>query len=272
MDYSAIHTVSLLAEDFARSGLQAGQTVLVHASLRKIGGWICGGPEAVVLALMQVLGEDGTLVMPTQTNTNTDPQFWNAPPVPESWWPIIRAERPPYDPATSATVQMGVLAEAFRTRPGVLRSAHPVASFAAWGRHARFVIHPHPYEDMFGEQSPLARLYALDARVFFLGTGHDTNTCLHLAEERAQYAGKMRIEEESTVLLEGRRRNVRYTILDYDSDDFHRLGADYESEGHPVRYGHVGQAVTRLFPMRALVDYGVTWIETRRGKPTSSNP
>jgi len=269
VDYSTIHTVSSLAEDLAQAGLQAGQIVLVHASLKKIGGWICGGAEAVVLALMHVLGQDGTLVMPTHTNTNTDPRFWNAPPVPESWWPVIRTQRPPYDPATSATTQMGALAEAFRIRPGVQRSAHPIASFAAWGRHAAEVVHPHPYEDMFGEQSPLGRLYALDARVFFLGTGHDTNTCLHLAEERASYAGKIRIEEESTVLVEGQRHNVRYTILDYDADDFHLLGADYESEGQPVRHSQVGQAVTRLFPMPSLVDYGIRWLERRRTGPSS---
>jgi len=267
VDQHTLHTISSLAEDFERSGLQAGQVVLLHASLKKIGGWICGGAEAVVLALMDVLGQGGTLVMPTQTNINTDPQFWHAPPVPEAWWPIIRAQRPPYNPSTSPTIQMGLLAETFRTRPGVGRSAHPIASFAAWGAQADHVLHPHPYDCMFGEDSPLGRLYGLDARVFFLGTGHDTNTCLHLAEERAQYPTKILIEEESTVLVDGQRQNVRYMILDYDAEDFHQLGEDYEAAGQAVCYGQVGQAVTRHFPMRALVDYGVAWLEARRAAP-----
>lgn len=53
-----------LAEDFRNLGLKKGMTVIVHSSLKSL-GWVVGGPIAVVQALMDVLSEEGTLVMPT---------------------------------------------------------------------------------------------------------------------------------------------------------------------------------------------------------------
>ena len=51
-------------------GLRRGQVVLVHASLSRL-GWICGGPQAVIESLLEVLGPQGTLMMPTHTTDNS---------------------------------------------------------------------------------------------------------------------------------------------------------------------------------------------------------
>ena len=107
-------TVDSLTEQLGVCGLQAGQTVLVHSSMSKL-GWVAGGAQAVIQALLRVLGEDGTLMMPTHTTQNTDPGNWSNPPVPESWVPIIRANTPAFDPAITPTRGMGVIPELFRT-------------------------------------------------------------------------------------------------------------------------------------------------------------
>ena len=260
-----LHTISSLSADLRACGLQAGMTVLMHCSLKQVGGWICGGAEALIQALLQVLGEDGTLMMPTQTSNNTDPEFWMAPPVPSAWWQSIRDEYPAYDPAVSVTIKMGVVAETFRKLPQVRRSAHPIASFAACGKHADALLAVHTLEDMLGETSPLGRLYALNGVSFFIGTGHETNTALHLAEHRAHYVGKRLIPESSAILRDGVRVRVNYDILDYDDSDFGRLGADYEAQHHPVIYGKLGEATTRLLPVRPMVDFAQHWFSTQRG-------
>ncbi|OKI45772.1 AAC(3) family N-acetyltransferase [Micromonospora sp. CB01531] len=49
------HTRATLAAQFRAVGVRPGGTVLVHVSLRPV-GFLCGGPEAVALALRDVLG------------------------------------------------------------------------------------------------------------------------------------------------------------------------------------------------------------------------
>ena len=64
---------------------------MVHSSLSKL-GYVCGGEVAVVEALIDVVGEDGTIVMPTHSADYTDPIFWGEPAVPKEWFEDIRKE------------------------------------------------------------------------------------------------------------------------------------------------------------------------------------
>lgn len=47
-------------------GLEKGDAVMVHTSLKRM-GYVCGGVQTVVEALMEVVGENGTIMMPTQS-------------------------------------------------------------------------------------------------------------------------------------------------------------------------------------------------------------
>ena len=61
-------------------GLKSGDTVMVHTSLGKM-GYVCGGAQAVIEALMEVVGDSGTIMMPTQSWKNLDPEtgvHWEA--------------------------------------------------------------------------------------------------------------------------------------------------------------------------------------------------
>ncbi|HEX2622091.1 MAG TPA: AAC(3) family N-acetyltransferase, partial [Phototrophicaceae bacterium] len=186
------HTRASLADEFSTLGLAAGQTVIVHSSMKQIGGWIIGGAQTVIEALLDVLGMEGTLMMPTHTTSNTEPSRWQSPPIPPEWWQIMRETTPPFDPAITPTRLMGALAEQFRTYPGVVRSQHPVGSFAAKGRYAAYLTANHDYRrDMFGDESPIGKLYQLDGCVMLLGVGHGNDTSLHLAEYRANWGGKV---------------------------------------------------------------------------------
>ena len=52
-------TINDISDDLAALGVRKGMTLLVHSSLKSVGGWIVGGPEAVILALEDVLGKKG---------------------------------------------------------------------------------------------------------------------------------------------------------------------------------------------------------------------
>ncbi|MEV4757913.1 AAC(3) family N-acetyltransferase [Micromonospora sp. NPDC049559] len=262
VDQAGPHTRATLAEQLRRLGVRAGGTLLVHSAMRPM-GWVCGGPQAVVLALRDVLGADGTLVVPTHTPGNSDPETWTNPPVPRHWWETIREQMPGFDPAVTPSRWMGAVAETVRTWPGALRSDHPQVSFAALGRSAEEIVADHPLTGMLGDESPLARLYARDAQVLLLGVGHDSNTSLHLAEYRVP---EPPLERAGAAVrrADGGSRWVWWRDVVLDASDFDRLGADFESKGGVVT-GPVGGAVCRLMDQPAVVDFAVDWMVRNRG-------
>jgi aminoglycoside 3-N-acetyltransferase len=256
-------TVESLRDDLRSLGVEPGMTLLVHSSLTSL-GWVVGGAQAVVMALIEAVGESGTLMMPTQTGGLSEPSLWTNPPVPEAWWPVIRAHMPAYDPAVTPTRGMGAVVEAFRTWPGTKRSSHPQLSFAARGPLADRLLAGHSLTDGLGERSPLARLYDAGGSVLLLGVGHGNNTSLHLAEYRADYPGKEVREFAAPIIVDGRREWTAYLDINLNPDDFAEIGNDFDRAAGLIRHGCVAQAKAMLMPQRELVDYAVRWMTLHR--------
>ena len=257
-------TLEHLLTDFRACGVCEGQTLIVHGSLSRM-GYVIGGAEMVVRALLTAVGEAGTLVVPTQTWKNLDPERGVHGDIPEAWYPALREHLPAYDPAITPSLNIGILAETVRLWPGATRSAHPARSFAALGAKAGEITADHPLESPTGAGSPLAKVYDLGAHVLLLGVGHDKNTSLHLAEDRADYAPKSFITESSAVFEGGERQWVSYEVLEPVSDDFGTIGAAFEEE-MDVETCRVGNAETRLVGQRALVDFAAAYMTAHRGE------
>jgi aminoglycoside 3-N-acetyltransferase len=238
-----------------------GSVVLIHSSLSRL-GWVVGGAQAVVDALLAWVGESGTVVMPTHGGMS-EPSLWRNPPVPETWWPVIREQSPAFDARLTPTRRMGAIVECFRTHPNAQRSRHPAASFAAVGPAAADMVGTHALDHSLGEASPLARIYDADGFVLLLGVGHANNTSLHLAEHRAACSGKRWVRQGGPLLVDGVRRWVEYDDLDYDSHDFTELGDDLNKAGLETVV-QVGAGKARLMRQRAIVDFAQHWLEQHR--------
>jgi aminoglycoside 3-N-acetyltransferase len=253
-------TRSRIAADLGRLGVRPGSVLLVHSSLSAL-GWVCGRAQAVVEGLLDALGADGTLVVPAHTSGNCDPATWRNPPVPEDWWPVIRAELPAFDPRVTPADHMGAIAELVRTWPGALRSAHPQVSFAAVGPQAEAITSGHALDSGFGERSPLARVHDLDGDVLLLGVGHGSNSSLHLAEHRVP--DPPRESSAAAVATPAGRRWVTWEDVVADQDDFEALGAAFDATGG-TRAGPVGEGEGRLMRQRELVAFAAGWLAEHR--------
>lgn len=252
-------TRASIASDLRRLGLTSGSTVLAHSSLSSI-GWVSGGAVTVIQSLLDVIGEDGTIVMPAHTGNNTDPAEWAHPPVPAGWHQLIRDTTPAFDPRITPTNGMGAIAELFRTWPGTRRSGHPVASFAANGRHAATVVEGHSLENSLGEASPLARVYDLGGYVLLLGVGYDRSTSFHLAEYRAE--ARPPVEQGAAFFRDGVRVWERFRDIDFGDEAFPAIGQEFDATGQ-VTIGSVGSATARFFSQSAAVDFAEAWLKSR---------
>ena len=100
--------------------LTKGHTVMVHTALSKM-GYVCGGAQTVIEALIEVVGEDGTIMMPTQSWKNLDPEdgvHWT---VPEEYWQIIRDNWPAYDKRITPTNTMSMAGNPAKRPSGKIR-------------------------------------------------------------------------------------------------------------------------------------------------------
>ncbi len=243
-------------------GVRTGQTLMVHTSLSSL-GFVCGGAQVMIEALEESVGPDGTIMMPAQSWKNLDPSagvHWEEP---EEWWQAIRDNWPAYNKDITPTNTMGAVAEMFRKWPGALRSDHPARSVAALGQHAAYLTSDHDLSNIFGEGSPVGKLYELDANVLLIGVGYDKNTSLHLADVRAEYPGKHFVSESSAVLENEQRVWKTYQTLYVDGEDFEKIGEDFEMQ-YSVQKSVLGNGTLRLMRQRDLVDFAVEWIEKNR--------
>lgn len=221
-----------------RLGLQAGVKLGVHCSLSSL-GFVEGGPQAVIEALFETVGPDGTIVMST---------YLVGPPIHLSeadiakgvTWKIKRISFNDLDTPSG----MGVIADAFRRHPDVVRWYHPVHSVSAWGKDA----------NQFSQS--FKPLVEAGGKILLLGVEMDRCSALHIAEDMV-------------TLPEDIRRLMRWEVPPellkvYPPDewvigckgawgDFLIVQAEAEKLGMIVSTT-IGSATVRLFDAKPMVD------------------
>lgn len=223
-------SVDELVAQLAALGVCPGAVLLVHTAFSKVGP-VEGGPRGLIAALELALGPHGTLVMPTMTDGEA-----------------------PFDPRSTPTCEMGITAETFWRLPGVTRSGHPGASFAAKGPLAAALCAEQPLAPPHGPDSPVGRVWERDGWVLLLGVEHSENTTVHLAEVLAEVPYS--VEHPCVVVRDGVVTTELIAETDHCCRGFCQLDGWLRARGLQ-RDGVVGRAAARLLRARDVVEIAV---------------
>lgn len=215
--YTAQDIVSIMQD----MGMKKGSVVCVHSSMREFYNYK-GNAEDLIDAILQVITEEGTLVMPCFPKKN-----------------LVRDVN--YIFSKKDPTGAGYLSEVFRKHPDVERSINVQHSVAAWGKYAKWLISDHQNcDDCWDINSPWRRMLELNALVFnfglprsFMGTFRH---CLEstLKTEHPYWAQFFTKEEEFRYYDENnciknytsktkefeRRNNSKYQSLYFDNEDW----------------------------------------------------
>lgn len=255
-------------------GVQPGDLLMVHASLKAIGE-VKGGPRAIIASLLKAVEPNGTLMGYASWDRSPYEETLNGARMDEA----LRRNWPPFDPKAAGTYRgFGVLNQYLVETPGALRSAHPDASMVAVGWLAEEMVEPHLLGQAFGPGSPLERFVRRGGKMLLLGAPLDAVTVLHYAEAVADIPGKCCVTYEMP-LLGPQGQTVWAHAEDFDSngnldcfrvdrepDAVETIARTYVALGRH-REGLVAKAHSYLLDARDIVAYGIDYLERNFGKP-----
>ena len=164
-DNEAVSSKQEILQQLETLGVQKGMVLLVQANVQRL-GYIIGGSQALIEALMEAVGYDGTLVVPTFTPELMDPACcYNM--VSREYWKDIRSFALPFDKKLTAP-ENDAFAMQFLRNEGVMRSYHPLYSFATWGKYAKVICNRHPLHFGLSKDSPLGKIVEFNGNIFCL--------------------------------------------------------------------------------------------------------
>ncbi len=124
-----------------------------------------GGPDALIDALLEAVGPEGTIMMPTYTRS----------------FPVPKAKAMDYVFDYRITPgNTGLVPEIFRKREGAIRSRHPTSSVAAVGRLASLLTEGH--DEKSSAYSPYSRLAKSRGKILCIGIGDNMVGFRHEAQ------------------------------------------------------------------------------------------
>ena len=246
-----------LVEDFKAFGIRPGELLQVCASLRSI-GWVEGGARTVVDALLEVVGEKGTLV------GNAYLKAYSLPLRPEHAQLISDRLTLPYT---------GAVCKAMIGHPRMHRSGHPINRYVAIGAQARELMEGHtPESYAYDVQRIMAERGACCLRIgprrMFVGAGTS-----HASQWLAGLKQKPR---PLGINYRDKNGDIKLMRVDWPSGcarGFRNFIPLYEARG-AIRAsgGKTGEAPLELFWMKKAMEIEVEKLSKDPGFCLCDNP
>jgi aminoglycoside 3-N-acetyltransferase len=217
-------TKEKLVDDLKSIGILGGDTVAVTLSLKSI-GYIEGGADAFIDALLEAVGAHGTIMMNAYTNT------FPASEIPSHYI---------FDPATTAP-NTGVAPKTLLKRRGAIRSTHPVCSVVAIGENAKYLTQTH--NEKARPYLPYTLLAQLNGKYLSIGTG---NNLVAIRHEAQYHAGIPRFLRHG-VQYRNERGEIGLFVFEHPPCEkkLPSLVPELDRRGI-IRHGKIGQANANL--------------------------
>jgi aminoglycoside 3-N-acetyltransferase len=230
-----------IKKDLTKLGLKEGSAVLTHSSLKSF-GWVEGGADAVIDALIETVGASGTVLVPTLTGSVQ-----------------LSAANPPVFDVLNTPCWTGTVPETFRKRKNAVRSLGATHSVAAIGKQAEFLTEGHQFcNTPCGKGSPYEKLCTIDnGYILMAGIGLSCVTAFHCAEEIAGVTYLMQPEPVNAVVIDARGNKiaVRTRIHGYGIPmDFPRA-EPLLLEAGIIKIGTSGYSTLRLIKAKEMMEF-----------------
>lgn len=217
-------------------GLKRGDNVGVHSSLSAF-GYVEGGADAVVDALLETVGAEGTVVVPTySSNTETIAKTPEDEELGITW----KYRLLPYDPENN-TCWTGAIPNAFWRREGALRSSNQSHSLTAIGLRA---------EELYQGWN---KLLEVDGYILFLGVTLGCCSSMHLSEKGIQLPRHIldKITPPPELAEKYKKENIGFGFGPYP--DFELMEAPCRKHGI-MKITEIGESTVKLLKLRELID------------------
>lgn len=232
-----------IVEGFNKIGLKKGSIVLVHSSLRSF-GYVEGGANTVIKALLETVGNDGVAMVPTLTGKYTNDKY-----------------NPPIFDVRKTPCITGEIPENFRHMPEAKRSLHPTHSVTAIGSRRDELLFEHETgKSPCDKKSPYFKNAMLDGYVMLIGVDQESNTTIHCCEEIAgvPYHLQRDITEINIVDYSGNKISMKNNLHDWykPPTDFNKFDALYLFHGIMKKI-KIGNSNIRLIKARDMIEFSV---------------
>jgi len=230
-------------------GVEAGDRLIVHSSLSSI-GWVEGGADTVVDALLSVVGTDGTIMMPTFTPSTSPGE--------------------PFDPSTTPS-ETGAVTEALRERSEAFRSRHPTHSIAVIGQGAEDFSGEHELMESLGPDSPMHRLIERGGDILLIGVDHTKNSAIHIAEKLTEVPYRDQTRWTGMVDESGTPEPVEANIA-HCSYGFGKIESLAKRIEGVITYGYIGEAESQLIDGQKFLSLSTEVLEEEPGLVLCDDP
>lgn len=238
-------TFKQIVNGLNKVGIDKDDHILVHSALSSFDK-VQGGAKTVIEALLEVVGPQGTVVVPTFGGSGV------------------------FDPQKSGTT-LGAIPAMILKSPNAFRSRHPLASVAAIGPQAAWLIENHEKAaTAHGEGTPYFKLAKIGGKILLLGVDQDRSTFLHTVETIARHPY---LRNKSALYIDARGKQKKGTWKFFPGPHRNFIGLQRWMEANQlVAKAKIGSSIVQMIPMLPLLEKLLIRCKEEPGIFISNNP